>query len=241
MRQIVVDTETTGLEVEHGHRIIEIGCVEMKNRRPTGNHFHRFINPEREVEFGAEQVHGITDAFLADKPRFAELAQELWDYLAGAELIIHNASFDLGFLNREFASCGMANKLEQACTVIDTVALARKLNPGQKANLDSLCKRYGVDNSRRDFHGALLDARLLSDVYLAMTGGQSRLVLDAVDGAAGSGTSRFAALLGESSAPLPVIFASSEELAAHAERLAGIAKKAACLWREPEALASGAA
>jgi DNA polymerase-3 subunit epsilon len=175
MRQIVLDTETTGLEVEQGHRVIEIGCVELKARRPTGQNFWRYVNPDREIEAGAVAVHGITNEFLADKPRFHELAQELFSYLDGAELIIHNASFDVGFLNREFSRCGIDTPLDQVCTITDTVAMARKLHPGQKVNLDALCKRYGVDNTNRKFHGAQLDAELLAEVYLAMTGGQSRL------------------------------------------------------------------
>jgi DNA polymerase-3 subunit epsilon len=233
MRQIVLDTETTGLEVEQGHRVIEIGCVELKNRRPTGNHFHRFINPDREIERGAEEVHGITSAFLADKPRFAELAQELWEFIRGAELIIHNAPFDLGFLNREFVLAGLGGKIEEACGVIDTVALARKLHPGQKVNLDALCKRYSVDNSSRDFHGALLDARLLSDVYLAMTGGQNTLLLDGQGERTTVRRSGFAELLRSAAAKLlPVIRASSEEDAAHRARLEALAKKGRCLWNE---------
>ncbi|HVT36235.1 MAG TPA: DNA polymerase III subunit epsilon [Nevskiaceae bacterium] len=233
-RQIVLDTETTGLEVSQKHRVIEIGCVELKNRRPTGNNFHRYVNPQREIDAGAEQVHGITSQFLADKPLFGAFAREFWEYLHGAELIIHNAEFDLGFLNYEFELASVGQRLHDVCSVIDTVTLARKLHPGQKVNLDALCKRYNVDNSNRDFHGALLDARLLADVYLAMTGGQSRLTLDAEQSAAGQ--SRFVELLGKSSAPLPVLAASDEELAAHRARMAEIGKKAGKLvWMEESA------
>ncbi|HEX4896489.1 MAG TPA: DNA polymerase III subunit epsilon [Solimonas sp.] len=230
-RQIVLDTETTGLEVDLGHRVIEIGCVELRNRRPTQNHWHRYLQPDREIDPGAEAVHGISNAFLADKPRFAELARELWDYLAGAELIIHNASFDVGFLDREFALAGLPGKLAEVCTITDTVSMARKLHPGQKVNLDALCKRYSVDNSNRDFHGALLDARLLADVYLAMTGGQSRLVLDDGSGGQGGRRSRFAELLGAGDGPLPVVRPGEEELAAHREKLKYLAKKSGkTLW-----------
>jgi DNA polymerase-3 subunit epsilon len=233
MRQIVLDTETTGLEVQLGHRIIEIGCIELKNRRPTQNDRRHFFNPGREIDAGAVAVHGITNQFLADKPVFSELARELWTYLEGAELIIHNAPFDLGFLNREFALAGIDRRIDEVCTVTDTVTMARKMHPGQKVNLDALCKRYNVDNSNRDFHGALLDARLLADVYLAMTGGQSRLVLD--DGAGGSAgrRSRFVELLDVGDAPLPVLRATEAEWATHRARLEKIAQKSdgkQCLW-----------
>lgn len=230
MRQIVLDTETTGLEVEQGHRVIEVGCVELRNRRLTRNDYHQYVHPEeKEVDPGAVEVHGITMDFLADKPRFRELAQTLWDYLAGAELIIHNAAFDVGFLNREFARCSIGGRLEDVCTITDTVAMARKLHPGQRVSLDALCKRYEVDNSHRDLHGALLDARLLADVYLMMTGGQSRLGLDDLGGGAAS-RSRFVELLGSSEGPLPVIAASAPELEAHRARLKKIAAKGKCLW-----------
>ena len=190
MRQIVLDTETTGLEVDQGHRIIEIGCLELVNRRPSGRTWWKYLNPDREIDAGAVQVHGLTNAFLADKPRFHEVAQELREFLEGSELIIHNAPFDLGFLNREFLRCGFEAPLSECCGVTDTVTMARRLHPGQKANLDALCKRYGVDNSGRDFHGALLDARLLADVYLAMTGGQSRLTLEQSGAGTGARHSR---------------------------------------------------
>ena len=179
MRQIVLDTETTGLEVSLGHRVIEIGCIELINRRVTGNHWHFYINPEREIDSGAFEVHGISNDFLEDKPRFAELAQDFVDYVKGAELVIHNAAFDVGFLNYELSLLEQSlPPLEDYCGVLDTLLLARQKHPGQKNNLDALCKRYGIDNSHRSLHGALLDARILADVYLVMTGGQTSLGLD---------------------------------------------------------------
>lgn len=232
-RQIVLDTETTGLEVSLGHRVIEIGCLELKNRRPSGNNFWHYVNPEREIDAGAQKVHGISNDFLKAKPKFAEIAKELWDYLAGAELLIHNAPFDLGFLNAEFARTGVTQKLEEVCTVTDTVLMARKLNPGQKASLDALCKRYNVDNSSRDLHGALLDARLLADVYLAMTGGQSSLGLSSGDGG-GSRRSRFADLVGAADQPLPVVQPDAAELAAHRAKLKKLAEKGKCIWVESD-------
>lgn len=230
-RQIVLDTETTGLEVAQGHRVIEIGCIELKNRRPSHNNFHHYVNPERVIDAGAQQVHGISNEFLAAKPKFAAIARELWDYLAGAELIIHNAPFDLGFLNAEFARAGFAQPLEEVCAVTDTVSMARRLHPGQKANLDALCKRYNVDNSSRELHGALLDARLLADVYLAMTGGQSTLGLDSGDTGGGARRSRFAELIGAAGEPLPVVRATAEEIEAHRARLKEIDEKAKVLWQ----------
>ena len=180
MRQIVLDTETTGLEVSLGHRIIEIGCIELVNRRVTGNHWHHYINPGREIDSGAFEVHGISTEFLQDKHRFAELAEEFRDYVAGAELVIHNAPFDIGFLNNELALLDPPlAALEENCSILDTLLLARQKHPGQKNSLDALCKRYGIDNSNRSLHGALLDARILADVYLAMTGGQTSLGLEA--------------------------------------------------------------
>ena len=179
-RQIVLDTETTGLEVGLGHRIIEIGCVEMVNRRITGNDWHFYFNPDREVDNGAFEVHGISNEFLADKGRFAERADDFLAYVAGAELVIHNAAFDVGFLNAELALLEPArNPLEESCLILDTLVLARQKHPGQRNNLDALCKRYDIDNSHRSLHGALLDARILADVYLIMTGGQTTLGLDA--------------------------------------------------------------
>ena len=180
MRQIVLDTETTGLEVSQGHRIIEIGCIELVNRRVTGNHWHHYINPDRAVDSGAFEVHGISNDFLQDKPRFTELAEEFHSYISGAELIIHNAPFDVGFLDNELALLESPTKpVEASCGILDTLLLARRKHPGQKNNLDALCKRYSIDNSNRSLHGALLDARILADVYLAMTGGQTSLGLDA--------------------------------------------------------------
>jgi DNA polymerase-3 subunit epsilon len=179
MRQIVLDVETTGLEVAAGHRIIEIGCVEIVNRRPTGQKFHRYLNPEREIDAGALAVHGIELARLQQAPKFADVALELIGFIEGAELIIHNAPFDVGFLDAELARLpGDARTVAGLCRVLDTLAMARTLHPGQRNSLDALCKRYSVDNSRRDLHGALLDAGILVDVYLAMTGGQSALALD---------------------------------------------------------------
>jgi DNA polymerase-3 subunit epsilon len=183
LRQIVLDTETTGLEVSQGHRIIEIGCIELVNRRVTGNHWHYYVNPDREIDSGAFEVHGISTDFLQDMQRFAELADDFLSYVAGAELVIHNAAFDIGFLDNELALLEPpASPLQECCTVLDTLQLARQKHPGQKNNLDALCKRYDIDNSHRSLHGALLDARILADVYLAMTGGQTSLGLDAEQG-----------------------------------------------------------
>lgn len=227
MRQIVLDTETTGLEVSQGHRVIEIGCVELRNRRPTGENFHQYLHPEdKQIDAGAQEVHGISLQFLADKPKFREVAQKLWDYLAGAELIIHNAGFDLGFLDEEFRRAGVGTRLQDVCKVIDTVLLARRLHPGQKVNLDALCKRYAVDASHREHHGALLDAGLLADVYLAMTGGQSALMLDDSSRSGSARRSRFVDLLGApADAPLVVVLPTEDELTAHQARLKTITKK----------------
>jgi DNA polymerase III subunit epsilon len=173
MRQIVLDTETTGLEVRQGHRLVEIACVEMVERRLTGRHYQTYLNPDRAIDEGARQVTGIEDEFLLDKPRFAEVVEEFLAFIDGAELIIHNASFDIGFLDAELARLGNgAGRIGDRCSVLDTLAMARERYPGQRNNLDALCKRLGVDNSRRDLHGGLIDAQLLADVYLAMTSGQ---------------------------------------------------------------------
>ncbi len=178
MRQIILDTETTGLEPTRGHRIIEIGCVEMINRRLTGNHFHVYINPMREIDSGAIEVHGISNEFLSDKPLFEDVVEDFLKYVKGSELIIHNAPFDIGFLNHELNL--LANKpgeMKDYCQVLDSLVLARQMHPGQKNSLDALCKRYFIDNSHRELHGALLDSEILAEVYLAMTGGQTDLTL----------------------------------------------------------------
>lgn len=178
MRQIILDTETTGLEPTQGHKIIEIGCVEMINRKLTGNHFHVYLNPKREIDEGAIEVHGITNEFLEDKPLFKDVIDDFLEYVKGAELVIHNAPFDIGFLDSEMKSLTKSRgKMADYCTVLDTLVLARQMHPGQKNNLDALCKRYFIDNSHRDLHGALLDSEILADVYLGMTGGQTDLTL----------------------------------------------------------------
>jgi DNA polymerase-3 subunit epsilon len=235
MRQIVLDTETTGLEVSQGHRIIEIGCVELENRRLTGRHFHRYINPERDIDAGAIEVHGITNTFLADKPVFSRVAREFEEFIDGAELIIHNAPFDVGFLDAELKALDRnARGIAERCEITDTLVMARNRHPGQRNNLDALCQRYGVDNSSRDLHGALLDAEILADVYLAMTGGQTALALGgAEDRSSGrSGPSRIRRLAKERPS-LPVIEPSEEELAAHEAQLDAIAATGAePVWRQ---------
>ncbi|MCU7221462.1 MULTISPECIES: DNA polymerase III subunit epsilon [Pseudomonas] len=236
-RLVVLDTETTGMPVSEGHRIIEIGCVEVIGRRLTGRNFHVYLQPDRESDEGAIGVHGITDAFLVDKPRFADVAEEFFEYIRGAQLVIHNAAFDVGFINNEFALLGQHDRadISQHCTILDTLMLARARHPGQRNSLDALCKRYGIDNSGRDLHGALLDSELLADVYLAMTGGQTSLSLaghgaDEEDGQGGTG-SEIRRIVGRQ--PGRVILASAEELEAHAERLAAIAKSAGApaMWQ----------
>lgn len=228
-RQVVLDTETTGLEIGDGHRVIEVGCVELRNRRLTGADFHHYLNPERVVDAGAVDVHGITNEFLAEKPRFAAIAASLVEYLRGAELIIHNADFDVGFLDMELQRAGRPERIRDLCPVIDTLALARQLHPGQRVGLDALCRRYEVNNRHRELHGALLDARLLADVYLAMTGGQSALLLERADKPAAARGARVQELP-EESGELVVQRATAAERAAHQARLAAIAKKATVLW-----------
>jgi len=231
MRQIVLDTETTGLEPSQGHRIIEIGCVELVNRRLTGNHYHQYLQPDREIDPGAVDVHGITNEFLADKPRFNDVMEDFLAFVSGAELVIHNAPFDVGFLNHELRLAAYGKTIADLCGVTDTLMLARKLHPGQKNNLDALCRRYGIDNSQREKHGALLDAEILADVYLAMTGGQSDLGLsfqseDTRDGEAGEFS------LGERP-QLLVLTANAQELAAHEARIRAIQEKTGhCLWHD---------
>jgi DNA polymerase-3 subunit epsilon len=238
MRQIVLDTETTGLEAKLGHRIIEIGCVELVNRRPSGRHFHHYLNPDRDVDEGARAVHGIGREQLQDKPRFPEVAAELLQFIRGAELVIHNAAFDLEVLDAEFGrlDAERAIVVRDVCGVLDTLQLARDLHPGQRNTLDALCKRYGVDNSHRDLHGALLDARILADVYLAMTGGQNLLALGEAPrarGTAAAGAATEAAMPLQRNGPVLVIAASEAESAAHAQlqQLLDKEGKAPCLWR----------
>ncbi len=233
MRQVVLDTETTGIDPLQGHRIIEIGCVEVINRRPTGNHFHQYINPMRFVEQEAIEVHGITNEFLRDKPLFDDVVQNFIDFISGAQLVIHNAPFDVGFMDNEFKlshACSLEHTSE-ICTVLDTLVLARQMHPGQKNNLNALCRRYGVDNSARELHGALLDAEILADVYLMMTGGQTSLNLSGnkKDSQGGEVIRR----LSSERKSLKVIHASADELKQHEERLDIVEKEGgSCLWRE---------
>lgn len=227
MRQIVLDTETTGLELSDGHRIIEIGCIELVHRRPSGRTWHRYLRPEREVEAGALAVHGITNEFLASQPLFAEVVTEFLEFVDGAELVIHNAPFDVGFLDHELAHAGTGKTIASICRVLDTLALSRRLHPGQRNSLDALCKRYNVDNSSRDLHGALLDARILTDVYLAMSGGQAALGLDAAPAEAGGANT--AGRVERGAVCIPVIAASPAELEAHEQALLAIER--ACSGR----------
>lgn len=242
MRQIVLDTETTGLDPLEGHRIIEIGCVEIINRRLTGNHYHQYLNPERDIDAGALEVHGITSESLRDKPRFAAVCDDFFTFIDGAELIIHNAPFDLAFLRRELELLGRGSEpLDERCTVIDTLPLARNMHPGQKNTLDALCKRYGIDNSQRTLHGALLDAEILADVYLAMTGGQSGLFLegDSDESLLRRGIRR----LPETRPALPIPRSSEAELARHHAYLQMIERMSGgnCLWRQLEPLPAAVA
>ena len=227
MRRIVLDTETTGLEPESGHRIIEVAGLELVGRRPTGRHFHRYVNPERKIDFAATEVHGLTDEDLKDKPRFADIADEFLEFVSGAELLIHNAPFDVAFLDVELERAGKP-KIGTVCTVTDTLAMAREMHPGKKNSLDALCERYAVDNTRRTLHGALLDAQLLADVWLALTRGQETLDI------ALGGEPAAAVLAHESAAQvlLQVVRASAAELAEHAAMCARIERESGgrCLW-----------
>lgn len=231
-RQIVMDTETTGLEAEAGHNIIEIGCVEMQARKLTGRTYHQYVNPDHEIDAEAMEVHGITHEFLADKPKFKAVMLEFVEFVRGAELIIHNASFDVGFLNVELVRNGFKERIEDICTVTDSLLLARKKHPGQKNSLDALCRRYDIDNSHRELHGALLDSEILADVYLALTGGQTSLMLavgDQEDGSEGEAIRRVAP---EAAAGLTVIAADEAELKAHEQFLNLLDKKSdGAVWR----------
>jgi DNA polymerase III subunit epsilon len=233
-RQIILDTETTGLEPAAGHRIIEIGCVELIDRKLSGQSFHVYINPEREIDEGAVEVHGLSAEFLADKPRFADIADDFLGFVEGAELIIHNAPFDVGFINHELRLLDASLvPIAERCSVIDTLLMARKKHPGQRNSLDALCKRYGIDNSQRTLHGALLDAEILAEVYLAMTGGQITLSLEHEDDASQQEDPTELFRTSAASRPaLPVIAPSPEELAAHLSRLQDINKASSgnCLW-----------
>ena len=231
MRKVILDTETTGLDFRTGDRVIEIGCVELRGRQLTGQRFHAYLNPEREIDPGAIAIHGLTNEFLADKPKFAEVAADFMEFIRGAELVIHNAAFDVGFLNNELGLLQLQS-IDQLCSeVIDTLRMARDMRPGKKNNLNALCSEFGVDNSGRQLHGALLDAELLAEVYLGMTRGQNSLEIEfdspAVDYTAGGTRQR---------PPLVVLRASADELADHARVLAEIAKesKGHCLWRDLE-------
>lgn len=233
MRQIVLDTETTGLEPSEGHRIIEIGCVELVNRRLTGRHYHQYIKPNREIDEGAMEVHGITNEFLEDKPVFSEIVHEFLEFIGDAELIIHNAPFDVGFLNHELRLEDPSLPLiEDRCKILDSLVMARKKHPGQKNNLDALCKRYDVDNSQRDLHGALLDSEILADVYLMMTGGQRNLALGAGSGEDGEDEAEEIRRVDPNRPKLVVVKASDAELQRHNEKLSAIDKASGgnCVW-----------
>ncbi|MET0067841.1 MAG: DNA polymerase III subunit epsilon [Candidatus Thiodiazotropha sp.] len=230
MRQIVLDTETTGLEPEQGHRIIEIGCVELVERRLTGNNFHQFLQPDREIDAAAVEVHGITNAFLADKPRFSDVVEDFVAYVRGAELIIHNAPFDVGFLDHELKFMHSPLRIDELCGVTDTLVMAKKMHPGQRNSLDALCKRYDIDNSHRELHGALLDAEILADVYLRMTGGQTALSLDdaVTSGSGGDQSVDNIQRLASGRPPLKVVYASEPELEVHARQLKQMGEN--CVW-----------
>ncbi|QDF66967.1 DNA polymerase III subunit epsilon [Shewanella sp. SNU WT4] len=233
-RQIILDTETTGMNqgsgpIYKGHRVIEIGGVEMINRKLTGRHYHQYINPQQLIDIEAIGVHGITDAFVADKPKFAEIAADFLAFVDGAEIVAHNASFDISFLDHELSMLHpQGPKIASMCGVLDSLVIAKFLHPGQKNNLDALCKRYHIDNSRRDLHGALLDAEILADVYLAMTGGQTKLELSTEE----PGQERGDVMrLSKTRNALKVICAAADELAIHESRLDLVAKSGKCLWR----------
>jgi len=232
MRQIILDTETTGIQVNQGHRIIEIGCVELLNRKVTNNHYHCYINPEREIDAGAQAIHGITKEFLTGKPLFKEVAHELIEFIQGSELIIHNAPFDVGFMNAELQYASKTWKpVAEYCRILDTLALARKQHPGMRNNLDALCKRYGIDNTHREYHGALLDAYLLAQVYLAMTEGQASL-LEELDRSTQATVKQDALTINNPARQKISVEASAIERQAHEEYLQKMAKQGKCLWLE---------
>lgn len=241
MRQIVLDTETTGLEPAQGHRIIEIGCVELVERRPTGNDFHQYLQPDREIDAGAVEVHGITNEFLADKPRFEDIVDDFMAYVKGAELIIHNAPFDVGFIDAELERLVGWDRVENYASITDSLAMARTKHPGQRNSLDALCGRYDIDNSQRQKHGALLDAEILAEVYLAMTGGQSLLSLGEEVEETGADAQQGIVRLSEDRAPLKIVRAGEAELAAHAKRLQAIDKASdgKCVWLHSASRGSG--
>lgn len=230
MRHVVLDTETTGLDPKSGHRIIEIACVEMIDRRLTHRHFHRYVNPERSIDAGAQAVHGISLDFLQDKPKFSDIASEFLDFVNDAELVIHNAAFDIGFLNHELALIDRPPVTDVCSGVLDTLRMARELSPGKRNNLDALCERYGIDNAHRTLHGALLDSELLAEVYLAMTRGQESLIIEALDSDNAAGRATANAQRGK----LRVQQASEEEVKQHEAVLDGIDKesKGTSLWRQ---------
>ena len=233
MRQIVLDTETTGLEVSDGHRIIEIGCVELIDRKLTGRHYHQYVNPQRPSDEEAIGVHGITDEFLADKPVYGQVAQAFYDFIEGAELVIHNAPFDVGFMDAEFRRINMP-MTNTFCTVLDTLVMARDMRPGQRNSLDALCRSYGIDNSHRELHGALLDAEILADVYLMMTGGQTDLMLmaESADEAGTEMSISQEAIMQVDRRSLSVIHATADELSSHNDIMDLLDKKSdGAIWR----------
>lgn len=231
MRQIFLDTETTGLYHAQGHRVIEIAAVEAINRRITSNHFHVYLNPDREIDAAAQEVHGITLEFLQDKPRFPNVAAEFLDFIKDAELVIHNAPFDVGFLNSELGKIDSPNVGEVAGNIVDTLKMAKDMRPGQRNNLDALCRHFGIDNSKRTLHGALLDAELLAEVYFAMTRGQESLMMDMLDTPDELATNESVV----ANQPLKVLLADSDELSSHHQYLQGLAKSGAPVWGLPEA------
>lgn len=239
-RQVILDTETTGLDPAQGHRVIEIGCIELLNRRLTGQRFHTYLQPDRVIDGGAIKIHGITNEYLADQPRFAEIADEFLSFVRDAELIIHNAPFDLGFLNHELRRCGRGHLiLEQLCTVRDTLQLARQRHPGQRNSLDALCKRYNVDNTQRTLHGALLDAEILADVYLAMTREQGAMFAQEATETAVSRHHPVQRSLPRNRPPVPILRADAVECAEHARYLDLLDKSSGgtCVWRRLETMA----